>query len=179
MRRSLPVRAENAVAQNKVLSKILDNQQKMAEAVQGLLHSPLASLKLLLPKRPVSWYHLNQFQQDSLFSRRVWYWFEGGQNFLMEESSGNRKGRLGQTCNREKIMISGLIQWEEVDILKFGEGLSDSMGLMEVSSFGYGLFWLKRERFVSWFQDKGHNNQTFQRALLEGQLLDLLLHIFL
>ena len=59
-------------------------------------------------------------------------------------------------------MISGLIQWEEVDILKFGEGLFDSMGLMEVSGFGYDLFWLKRERFVSWFQDKGHNNQTLK-----------------
>ena len=69
----------------------------------------------------------------------------------MEESSRNRKGRPGQTCNRGKILVSRLVLWEEVDILEFGEGLSDSMGLMEVSSFGYGLFWLKRERFVSWF----------------------------
>ena len=88
-------------------------------------------------------------QQDSLFSKRVWYWFEGGQNFLMEESFGNRKGRPGQTCNRGKILISGLVLWEDVDILKLGEGLSDSMGLMEVSGFGCDLFWMEREKFVS------------------------------
>ena len=76
-------------------------------------------------------------------------------------------------------MISGLVQWEEVDILEFGEGLSDSMELMEVSGFGYDLLWMKRERFVSWFKDKGHNNQTFQKSLLKGQFLDLLFHIFL
>ena len=113
-----------------------------------LQHFPLASLRLLLPKRPVSWYHLNQFQQDSLFPRHVWYWFEGGQNFLVEESSRNRKGRLGQTCNKGKNLISELVQWEKVDILKFGEGLSESMGLMEVC-FGYDLLCMKRERFVS------------------------------
>ena len=38
--------------------------------------------------------------------------------------------------------------------------LSDSMGLMEVSGFGCDLFWMEREKFVSWIWDKEHNNQT-------------------
>ena len=48
-------------------------------------------------------------QQDSLFSRHAWCWFEGGQNFLTGESSGNRKGRPGQTCSKGKILVSGLV----------------------------------------------------------------------
>ena len=63
--------------------------------------------------------------------------------------------------------------------MEFGEGLSDSMGLMEVSDFGCNIFWMEREKFVFWIWDKEHNNQTFQRVPLKGQLLDLLLHIFL
>ena len=50
---------------------------------------------------------------------------------------------------------------------------------MEVSGFGCNLFWMEREKFVSWIWGKEHNNQTFQRVPLKGQLLDLLLHIFL
>ena len=38
--------------------------------------------------------------------------------------------------------------------------LSDSMRLMEVSGFGCDLFWMEREKFVSWIWDKEHNNQT-------------------
>ena len=72
-----------------------------------------------------------------------------------------------------------LLWSSKVDILKFGEGLSDSMGLMEVSGFGYDLLWMEREKFVSWIWNKEHNNQTFHRVLLKGQLLDILLHIFL
>ena len=53
------------------------------------------------------------------------------------------------------------------------------MELMEVSGFDYDLFWVERENFVFWIWDKEHNNQTFQRVPLKGQLLDLLLHIFL
>ena len=30
-------------------------------------------------------------------------------NFLMAESSGNRKGRLGQTCSKGEILVSGLV----------------------------------------------------------------------
>ncbi len=33
------------------------------------------------------------------------------------------------------------------------------MGLMEVSGFGCDLFWMEREKFVSWIWDKEHNNQ--------------------
>ena len=65
----------------------------------------------------------------------------------MGESFGNRKGRLGQTCSKGKILVCGL---ERVDILEFGEGLSDSMGLMEVPGFGCNLFWM--ERLMSLFQ---------------------------
>ena len=65
--------------------------------------------------------------------------------------------------------------------MSFGEELSGSMGLIEISSFGHDFLYMKgeRERFSFWFWDKEHNNQTFQRVLLEGQLLDLLLYIFL
>ena len=63
--------------------------------------------------------------------------------------------------------------------MEFGEGLSDSMRLMEVFGFGFNLFWMEMEKFVFWIWDKEHNNQTFQMVLLKDQLLDLLLHIFL
>ena len=46
------------------------------------------------------------------------------------------------------------------------------MGLMEVSGFGYNLFWMEREKFVFWIWDKEHNNQIFHMVLLKGQLLD-------
>ena len=40
-------------------------------------------------------------------------------NFLMAESSGNRKGRLGQTCSKGEILVSGLVLSEGFDILEF------------------------------------------------------------
>ena len=66
-------------------------------------------------------------------------------------------------------------------ILVFVEELSGNMELMEVSGVGSNFLCGdgKKEGFVFWFLGKEHNNQIFQMVLQGGQLLGLLLHIFL
>ena len=90
----------------------------------------------------------------------------------------NKKVRLGQTYSMVRPVVG---QQKGVGILVTGGGLSGNMGLMETSGFGYASLCMGREkvRVVFWFWDREHNSQTFQKVPQGGQLLGLLLHIFL
>ena len=65
----------------------------------------------------------------------------------------SRKLKHGQTYNKVKASVFGFDWWERFDISVFGEGLSGSMGLMEVSGFDHGFLYMEMEKegFAYWF----------------------------
>ena len=63
----------------------------------------------------------------------------------------NRKVKLGQTYNKVRVFVYGFDQMEGVDILIFREGLSGSMGLMEVCGQDFLCMEREREGFAFWF----------------------------
>ena len=69
----------------------------------------------------------------------------------MEESSENKRVRLGQTCN--KMVGYVFEQWGVIGILVFVEGPFGNMGLMKVSGADLDFLYKKgrREGFVFWF----------------------------
>ena len=65
----------------------------------------------------------------------------------------SRKLKHGQTYNKVKASVFGFDWWEKFDISVFGEGLSSSMGSMEVSNFDRDFLHMEGKEgfFAFWF----------------------------
>ena len=104
-----------------------DYQESLKELGFVLQNFMLTSLKLLLLKRPVSWFYLDWFQQDFLFSKHVLYWFVDDQNFQEEGNFVSRKLMYGQTYNKVRAFVFGFDCLKRIGVLVFGKGLSGNI----------------------------------------------------